>query len=271
MSVYIEICGGLGNQLFQLSFSKFLEQEFDVRVFIETDRVTETQLEVIQPFIEYLGFQESRVGRFCHTFPGWLKLTNVSSKLFKGKVVNRLIDGMEMNSKIFQMDCDWIYQDYAQNEIFARFLKTPLISYLGVNPEPIDKNILVHVRRGDMEQNPKATDYHGLVSLDKLLKNVDIVRNSIGWNTEALVMSDSFETGNLLSLKIENSKYVESDSLFGFDLLRRMIGAGGYVLSNSTLGWWAAFISTPKEVIAPRQWFARSEHPQIMVKDWTWN
>jgi len=271
MTVYIELSGGLGNQLFQLSFSKFLQEECGVRTFIETDRISGAQLQVIRPFIEYLGFKESRVSSFCHNFPGWLKFHNISSTLLSKKVVNRLLDGMETDLGIFGNDCDWIYQDYAQKEIFARTLKSPLISYLGANPNSIGTHILVHVRRGDMQHNPKAKAFHGLVSVEKLLNNVQVVRNTIGRDTEVLVMSDSFETGNVLSSEIENSRYIASDSFVGFDLLRNMMGAGGYVLSNSTLGWWSAFISSPIEVVAPRQWFTNSEHPQIMVKDWIWN
>ena len=271
MTVYVELSGGLGNQLFQLSFSKYLEEEFGVKTLIETDRITGAEMQIIRPFIEFLEIKESRVSRSCHKFPGWLKFHNVRSTILGEKVLNRLLDGSETDLGIFSNDCDWIYQDYAQKEIYARRIKSPLISYLGSNPNSIHTKILVHVRRGDMENNPNTKAFHGLVSIEKLLSNVQVVREKIGIDAEALVVSDSFEAGKNLSSKMENSRYVDSESYVGFDLLRNMTGAKGYVLSNSTLGWWAAFISNPREVVAPRQWFRNSEHHQIMVKDWIWN
>ena len=273
MTTYIELSGGLGNQLFQIAFSIYLRDRLKHQVLIDVDRLSKEQLSEIQPFLEYLGLTETRISFYCHKFPGWRKVFNISSILRGRLVLRRLEDSEDSLFDFKSSKHNLIYQGYAQNKDFAYILKDKLIEYLGDYDQSNSKKIIVHIRRGDMESNPKAKQYHGLISLDWLLANSIRARQitSDDSNSTILIHSDSEEAGAEFAEKVSNSCFVDSKNMKSFDVLRMMRGAQAYVLSNSTLGWWAAFLSMPQQVFAPLHWFAHFDHPMIRIDEWTWN
>ena len=95
-----------------------------------------------------------------------------------------------------------------------------------------------------------------------------IINGAIGY----YAINMGFNLGRTHSIsKLPNSCFVDSKNMKSFDVLRMMRGAQAYVLSNSTLGWWAAFLSMPQQVFAPPHWFAYFDHPKIRIDEWTWN
>lgn len=271
MTTYIELSGGLGNQLFQIAFSVHLRDRLNQRVLLDVDRLSESQLTEIQPFLEYLELTYTKISFYCHKFPGWRKAFNILSILNGRSALRRLADPVDAQFEFMNAEHDLIYQGYAQNKDFAFTIRDKLQDFLGDINDSNKGKILVHIRRGDMESNPKAKKFHGLIPLPWLFSNAIRARQILSDSTSILIFSDSVETGNEFAQKISNSCFVDSKNYSSFDVLRMMRGADAYVLSNSTLGWWAAFLSRPQEVFAPVHWFAHVDHPEIKIKEWTWN
>ena len=60
----------------------------------------------------------------------------------------------------------------------------------------------------------------------------------------------------------------KTDLVAEFEIMRN---GSGYILSNSTFGWWAAFLSKSENtnVVAPRPWFIALEDPSQLIPT-TW-
>jgi hypothetical protein len=63
---------------------------------------------------------------------------------------------------------------------------------------------------------------------------------------------------------------IPSGSLKPFELLGKMASYRNYVIANSTLSWWAAVASCPKDkqVILPAMWGKGMKSDQYRHTDW---
>jgi hypothetical protein len=117
--------------------------------------------------------------------------------------------------------------------------------------------ICLHVRRGDYVTNPSANAFHGLCPLDYYYRGLDDVARHLA-RPECFVFSDdpAWVRQNLkLSVPMTVVDIHGPDE--AHEDLRLMAACRSYVIANSSLSWWGAWLGRHpgKRVVAPRQWF----------------
>lgn len=123
------------------------------------------------------------------------------------------------------------------------------------------KSVCVNVRRGDFASDPETKIRHGLMTKAYYLDALSRLRQEANFD-DVFVFSDDPEWC-LENFRGERSMRVVGHEHAGQDFvhyLHLMRHCAGFVIPNSTFGWWAAWLSDCPEsnIVAPAKWFASS-------------
>lgn len=120
--------------------------------------------------------------------------------------------------------------------------------------------VCVHVRRGDYVTNATTNAYHGTLSIDYYREGLRIIGAGLS-RPHCFIFSDdpawvraNFKVSIPATIvDIHGPSEVHED-------MRLMAACKHFVIANSSLSWWAAWLGTDsaKAVVAPKQWFQRS-------------
>lgn len=130
----------------------------------------------------------------------------------------------------------------------------------------IEKPIIIHVRRGDYKN-----EKFGLLGVDyykRALKNFVIGKSQKIW-----IFSDEMDKAQVLFSEFSPSiiKFIDTSSYSSALTLKIMSLGDGYILANSSFGYWAAQLSgiSSERVISPSPWFKEIVEPQDLINpDW---
>lgn len=132
--------------------------------------------------------------------------------------------------------------------------------------------ICLHVRRGDYISNPKANAYHGTCSLEYYREGLAFISHGLD-KPHCFVFSDDpdWVWENFRSdlpttmVDIHRPDQAHED-------LRLMAACQRYVIANSSLSWWGAWLGTRagKKVVAPLHWFRSSANDtsDLVPSEW---
>ena len=126
----------------------------------------------------------------------------------------------------------------------------------------------MHVRLGDYVSEPNF----GLLSSSYFLEALNLPvlkeRNCQVW----IFSNDSESAQHLLKLTDEaRCLLINDQGLTSSEVLEVMRNGSAYILSNSTFGWWGAFLSYTKDapVVVPKKWFKKYPTPSsIYPPEW---
>lgn len=133
-------------------------------------------------------------------------------------------------------------------------------------------SICLHIRRGDYVSNPSANAYHGTCSLDYYRTGLAVASDGLD-RPHCFVFSDdpewakcNFRTDLPTTLvDIHGTTEAHED-------LRLMAACKRYVIANSSLSWWGAWLGSRsgKLVVAPHCWFQTSANDtsDLIPPDW---
>lgn len=133
--------------------------------------------------------------------------------------------------------------------------------------------ICIHVRRGDYVTNKDATSFHGLCSNEYYKKGVNRVAQGLQEPHGFVFTDDPVWVRENLSIGIEFT-VVDINSVDEPHLdLWLMSACKHFVIANSSLSWWGAWLSTSpnKKVITPVKWFVDStiDTTDLIPADWS--
>lgn len=283
----IHFAGGLGNQLFQLAFFNF-QAEQGIKVKGEYGVLPIRKTPIGRPWIEE-----------CHSPRVSLKKTSLSRKIFfrtlislvhRSVVFNRINVGklgMKLVSKICTLFDTNIVTDigfdadvsnpstgnlfgYFQTDHWAslidlkKYLQIPKVSQEVYEDAAITNPLVVHVRIGDYVDNPKL----GVLGIDYYHAGI---RESLKrYPHESIwLFSDSPETA---ISRIPNEfrglvRFMDYPKDTPIQTLEKMRLGKGYVLANSSLGWWAAFLTynPASRIFVPKPWFKVQDEPKNLI------
>ena len=119
-------------------------------------------------------------------------------------------------------------------------------------------SVLLHIRHGDYE----ASLGFGLCSAEYYEKSIEIIASKVE-NPKFYIFSDDIEGAKkLLNINYPHVfvDFKENNELVARgngELLKLMSSCKHFIIANSTLSWWAAFLSENKNkiIIAPDPWF----------------
>lgn len=263
------LAGGMGNQMFQYAFSRFLSIETNTELKIDLSFLQEKHqpagfvfrnydldvYNIIENFdipenIELLTINEPQFEYSQHTVDSLINNLNNNK--------NVLINGYWQSSKYFQK-----YEDVIRNDFTLKFGIENKKNLFEIKEKINNTNsVAINIRRTDFVNNP----FHGVIGKEYVDTSMSIIESKIK-NPHYFIFSDDIEWCEE-NLKYENSTIVNHDykgEKFE-DYLMLMSECNHFIIPNSTFAWWSAWLNknNDKIVISPKNWFT---NPSIYTGD----
>jgi hypothetical protein len=281
-TLYLQLVGGLGNQMFQYAHGKFLAQQHGMDLAL--DFVCEQGCTVRQFELHRLKISASLANPAAtecfKTSPGtWQRAArSLTPKYFHpSKWHPQIVREREFPVHRFSINPvrDAYLIGYWQSEQYFMHLADVLRNeFQPAQPAPetvlkmlstIDgcDAISIHIRRGDYVSLKTANEFHGVLGLSYYREAVRIIKGTFR-NARYFVFSDDVAwVQHNLDIGVDftivgagNTNSPEWD-------LALMAACRGHVIANSSFSWWGAWLNPTAEkiVIAPCRWFASRNAP----------
>lgn len=259
--VSCNICGGIGNQLFQIATTLDYANKYNktpifkniINLYNQHGFERKTQWNTL--FNNKLNIIHENDFNKIHFNTYNEIINNVYNEIPKVRG-NLLLNGYfqaygYISKKTRENMQHLIYsnEDYMYN---AYKLYDEIKKFFGSDDD--NDYVSIHVRRGDYVY---IQDFHNVLDLNYYIKAYDIISKEKEKNI--VVFSDDIEWCKI-NFKIYDKKiyYVNTNDLC-IDLILMSFFKHN-ILANSSFSWWASYISNyeDKIVIAPRRWFGQS-------------
>lgn len=297
-TVSLNLRGGFGNQLFQIAAAMSLGGKKEVQINLHEISPTGEILSI--PLFNYLWpnqveFQNVRNSIIRIKVENLVlritqKKKNIKNKkyveakqIFQSLISKNFIVGrssvLQKNPGFFEISSTQEGSvrliGYFQSHLFfssevINWFKNELKLYSGAKVSMLDeqfkdtKNLVCHIRLGDYlgENNfgiVSPSKYAGIVAREWEKGNY---QNILVFSNEPKKIFDFFPENLKPLIKIVSGQ--GADLVTEFEIMRN---GSGYILSNSTFGWWGAFLSRTENpnVIAPKPWFIELEDPSELI------
>jgi hypothetical protein len=248
---YVQLLGGLGNQLFQIAvaYAHCKRSNRQLKISSDTHGGRDTFWDTYtHNFRNMIGRPASASAssprRFVRNGSMWREPCFAYTPIPAG--ANAIV-GYFQSSKYFA--------DYA-DEIRSLFVPPPTVQeavankYAGFLANSSDYAV-VHIRRGDYYHGNNA-NFHG-VAKEVYFERAIAKMLEMNPSVKFLVFSDDLPWCRGLACLTDATFVDEPDPTLALCLMSKF---EYYVLSNSSFSWWAAWLETPaKTVIVPDKWF----------------
>lgn len=246
--VTVQLTGGLGNQLFGVAAGFAQAKRLGTGLHLDLSEYSEQN----PRFFELAALGSDRIHLGIYNTRRLLTFRETS--LEYDSRVERVVPGTLLRG-YFQ---SWMYFRHVENDL--RNLLTNAIGIAeGANHD--GRFIGVQVRRGDFLQLEPAR-YHGLCAPSFFVESVKLLRSELG-NLPAVIFSDGLEDCRDLAESIGNAS-LDFGPQGALSVMSRLASADALVVSNSSFGWWSAWLARDKPVVAPNPWY-RNFHPQTLL------
>lgn len=296
--IILNLKGGLGNQMFQYSFGRNLQEtlntelKFDVKFLNENLKLqggdarnyelcmfnirenfaSNEELMIFKNFKKYPYTKNKYIRKILtilrHHFGVYLMFDNsfVDEALFGNRIIkpskfsnNLYIEGYWAKTVYIKSIWNYLKEEFSFKKPIAKDLIIPLKHISETN------SVSIHVRRGDYITDLKANKIFGVLDVSYYYNAINHLINRLEIkNPVFYVFSDDINwCKKNLNLNKYDHYFVENN--FGkrnleFDF-RLMKSCKHNIIANSTFSWWAAFLNDNKDkiVIAPRIWYAEDK------------
>lgn len=268
--IIVKILGGLGNQMFQYAFYKYLKSKYenvklDLSFFdnyklhngFELKKIFNVETkDVATPYEikRYSDLSTDFISRFRRKFFG-VKSSYILERDFNENSLNKLqyvyLDGYWQSESYFTDVIDDIKKSYNYNFSLNEYNEDI------VNKIRETNSISVHVRRGDYISNPEVYQLYGKVCdkkyFDDALLNIvkDITKphfyvfsDDIDWVRENISFPSDVD---YINWNTGQNSYID---------MYLISQCKHNIISNSSFSWWGAYLNDNdnKIVIAPKKW-----------------
>ncbi|WP_029232820.1 alpha-1,2-fucosyltransferase [Butyrivibrio sp. VCB2006] len=260
---YVEVMGGLGNQLFQYAFAKCIEE------------VTGNESALYISFFDRLEDNPDIVKREYS-----LQNFNFEYKEVKGALNVRQICREYEPFTVKQGDDEVFYSGFWQDKKFCE----PLISWcrekLRLREESTDhdfeevakeigegNSISLHVRRGDYLDEDNVRKY-GDITPEYYKRAMEAIPGKD--DTAVLyVFSDDIQYCKTFVDVIWQGKTVFMPMRRDYEDLYLLTRARHHIIANSTFSWWGAAVSNRDGItVAPANWFRSRDSRMLYLDNW---
>jgi glycosyltransferase involved in cell wall biosynthesis len=305
--IYLQ--GGLGNQLFQTSaLIDFSEGNpstivgnikdgerrpfvFDLLQFSTNQLNVEIRTNTFRKIkVKYLNFSLRISGQFSDNNRKLHKLyllivkqlLQIGFNAFDREKKLVIARGVGFDSRLERRDSNTLYVGYFQSERYAKNLRDVLRASLKIIIESNEilkvmehntenREILVlHIRLGDYAENPKF----GNLSSEYFEGVVGVAISYRSFDDYWIFSNDPGKAQKIIAgVKDLQFRTVSQESFSDAENLAAMSLGTTFILSNSTFGWWGAYLSNAElkygSVFFPQPWFEQIESPQLLApKEW---
>ncbi|AGY81957.1 alpha-1,2-fucosyltransferase [Carnobacterium inhibens] len=281
----VKVYGGIGNQMFQYSFYKYLQKNND-DVFLDISDYKvhnhHNGFELIDVFnIEVKQADMSK-------FKGHVSSKNsifyrLTSKLFKRNILgySEFMDSngisIVRNEKILTDHYfigfwqDVLYLQSVEEEIKEAFnFKNVAIGKQNLELISLSESVesvSVHIRKGDYANNSDLSDICDLEYYEEAMKIIDSKVSEPLY----FIFSDDIEWCKQKFGKRDNLIYVDWNiaKKSYIDMLL-MSKCKHNIIANSTFSWWGAWLNnnSKKIVICPKTWDRKKNENHLLLNDW---
>lgn len=266
-SVVVRMCGGLGNQLFQMSASLYVAKknivdsvDLDCRFLDTYETPRNLEIGFLLKYIPNVNFNMSlsgfsktisrlRIAKLFNLNFLCFSFINSSAELVRSTQTPTknlfFLDGYFQDPILIEnvLDREYIFRSLARD--FAYLFKK-------IESNESKCKVALHIRRGDFITSKSASKTFKTVELDYYRQAI----KKFPKNIELLVFGDDPKITALFAKEISgiNIGDFKLTSVEEFTLLAM---ADHYIIANSTFSWWASYLgyNNTKRVIAPRNWY----------------
>jgi hypothetical protein len=265
--VYVRYFGGLGNQLFQYSFAKYLESELEIPTTLLRSRIP---LRADRKFDldDFLTFRQEIATYPRYSIPtyGHPMIQRLNARLEKVGMnsVNLERDPFGLPSVHSQVSSrPVLYSGYFQNNELVSKAAKLYIEDLKAFLAPIAVDVrtrldlpletpVIHVRRGDLLNSENV--HMGLLSSDfytQALSAQGITGN------KAIILTDDIQNSKELARELGVASVYAPEAVSTWEAIAIFSTSHSLVTSNSTLSWWGGYLGSTQgnQVAMPRTWF----------------
>ena len=272
--VVVKLFGGLGNQLFQYSFGKYLANQLNtsVRFDVQTDVIlsnftprglglsafnikidlaTNENINEMKFFSN--GFFEKVERKVTQKFP------SLRNTYFVESLSHRLIEPMFIRDNCYYEGYWQAYEYLTLNEKIC--FNSDILAGSNISGNQIElineikttDSVSLHIRRGDYISIKVNSKIFQICTLDYYQNAIAFIEKKIE-NPVFFVFSDEIEWAKE-NLRGDNFVFVTgnepSTDLYFMSLCKHNI------IANSTFSWWGAWLNQDRNkiVIAPNQWY----------------
>ena len=241
--ITMRLRGGMGNQFFQYALGLALAEKHNTRLRLDLscypdhkNRTFNLDRFRLDCELANVPFETPNVHeRFFHFDPAILELGN-----------DVFLDGYWQSEKYFKAYESLIREKFT-------FINPPLNLELARRIKS-GESVAVQIRRGDYVTDPQTTHVHGITPIDWFLQACEFVRVHTA-NPQFYIFTDDPTWEGLKPL---GGEIVSADP---YEEMQLMSHCQHFVISNSTFGWWGAWLSQRKGLrIVPEPWFANASH-----------
>ncbi len=279
-----QIIGGLGNQMFQYAFYKYLsvnkitDLKLDLSLFENYPLRNGYELEDIFTINEQIATQDE-IRNFKSKYPLFFKIENkLLNKNFIFGSSHYKENKFYIDTKIFDENLkDFYVEGYFQTYKYIQELNQILFQFQmklsEAEEQLLQGNVVsIHIRGGDYITSKKDNVLFGNICTSNYYKNaIEYIKNSVKDPIFLIFTNDTQYAKQLLNG--ENFKIVDWNS--GKESFRDMYLMSlckHNIIANSSFSWWGAWLNKndSKIVIAPNKWFNDNSIYQndITPSDW---
>lgn len=268
----LRLMGGLGNQLFQYATGRALAQHLGAPLLLDARYV---RRRAAHSGLALTAFQiQARVANAheLRPYPEWAwRLTRALRWRWRplgGMFHER---GVSYDRAIWQLRAGSLLSGFWQSERYfthlAEVLRSELVLttpwppeaqalYESITAADLGDAVALHVRRGDYASAPDALRRHGLCSPSYYNRAIEWVRQRQPGARFHVFSDDVAWAAQHLALP-PGTVWVSRPALKPQHDLLLMAACKHHIISNSTFGWWGAWLNpgTERIVIAPTPWF----------------
>ena len=234
----VDIKGGLGNQLFQLSFTKYLKSQ-GIKVYLDTSFFNSNHIfpRKLELDLSQFGFKEVK---------------------FKNNFIFRTFDSVFVEDDSFDnSDLKFInrFVGYYQNLKYVKLIKEDLYKILKLDTANKNKDLVaLHIRKTDYSIiGQELSDLYYQNAINEILKINNKLQFDIFTDDENLTLDNNI-------YRNINKIYKPLPEQSAIDVIKLMINYKNYILANSSFSALAAYISPigNQLVMYPNPWWKNS-------------
>ena len=284
--LYIELVGGVGNQLFIFFAGLYYSRLYDKKLILDFTEISKgltnhgssiKSFRLVSPISIHknsTSMSKNLNKKILDKLSIKVKGFNTVRYLFTGTYQAKEIGFDELLQKHFKIKrLQGYYQTFKYIDMLEKSgsstdltLVRPSELFKKLAKEIVSQNpVVVHVRRGDYE-NPKSL--MGLLSAKYYESALNLVNRLHSTENYWVFSDDIFEAKKLLSPMLpNNTNWIMPKSLTDpAESLVLMSLAKKLIIANSSFSWWAARSGSIKEVvIAPNPWFKSIRAPNELI------
>lgn len=277
--ILIPLVGGLGNQLFQLSFGLYLHKIWGIRISYTDFLLKYSPSGTTTPRSLAINslLEQKELNKFTEAKYLMLEMAN---RIFDGVITDeeplnsvvpiKLTNRTRIARGYFQK---FMFPDFVREEIIAKLSESSEFN-ISKNQKPLER-ICVHMRYGDYASNLQTRKFHGLTTVNYYVEQVQKLSQEFGIQ-KVLIVSDGADraysefsellTDDNIEISLSSSTSDQSD-------LSEIANSSVVVTSNSSFSWWGAWLAhtmNNSTIVCPDPWFADASisNPHLIKPVW---